>query len=225
MIAILSDPEKVLLATISAIVGFALRALYEWIKDNRAKKTEKLRISTALFHELCDRAARCSYDYGFPFSKYAYPKTHTNRKLDDIVKFNPASPLVFPAVIDKLGIYPATVGANLMVFYSALERWRQELELTTKVFHPTSDLPDGYMQRLSRRLGETLEPAVNALDALAPLVPNSGLIESRYFNAYFTQDAVSQLQREQVDLTGSLKTFLKLAAESKKAERQTQINR
>lgn len=211
-------PEDTSKYIIGAGFGVALTVGIDIVRKYFDRQDFKTQTATALFHELCDRTTRCSYDYGFPFFKYAYPKKHKIRKIDDIVKFSPTSPLAFPSTVDKLGIFPANVSASLIVFYSALERWRQELDLTTKVFDVSADIPANYMHRLSRRLGETLAPAVDAIDALAPLVPNSALIEIDYFNAYY-KHSISGLQRQQTELRKSLVNMAALAAESKAQER------
>lgn len=101
--------------------------------------------------------------------------------------------------------------SRLVAFYAALDAWRRDID-RWQMDPPDTLLDQGDVRTMARRLGETLEPALAALEALDDYVPDHEEIDRRL---EATHEGVPPEGWRQ-----DLRDMARLAKESKDAETQ-----
>lgn len=200
-------------------LGTVLAALFSLTRDFLQKRSEAQDVATTIHAELADRIARCCFDYEVPFLTYTYPLQADlkERTKEDVVKFRPTDPVIYPTVGAKMALLGPEVRNSVMQFYSSLDRWRREID----------DLNAGRRASFSaselipvqRRLGETLPFAERALEKISKKVKGALEIENdAYANIYSSVFDERSKKPQKSTLRQTLSELRALAEESKKAE-------
>lgn len=172
-----------------------------------------------IWSEICDRVARCCFDYESPFSKYEFPcRDLTFDRSIDLVKFRASDPVVFPACIGSLSSFPWDVGLAIIQFYSALDRWNREVD--DLVLQETARFSPDDVVRLQRRLGEVFPFAINVRLCMDSICDNWKNIEVDAFIAIY---GLAVDERSYRDLKNPGELIAKLsdsARRSKERERE-----
>jgi len=174
----------------AAFAGAFITYLFSIRVRRLARVQECTDVTYVTYSELVELVGRCWYDFRDPWQKYAYPKRGT-RHLRGVVKFRPNDAVVFQAFPDKLSLLPADALAKLLRFHAALDQWRREIDQiipnlsVDEEGNPTEDdqmngLSAEYMHRIARRLAMTLQPGLEAIEALRALVPSCEQFETNF---------------------------------------------
>lgn len=177
---------------IPIIVAVFAPLFANWLTTQRAQKdksTDVLRTKVALLHELSSRVVHCVYDYEAPWCAWGTVTANQVVDLKRVKKFKPIGPVMYPPDSATFGSMSAATGSALVNFYTALGRWAREIddaEHSAVEVRGKKVVPDGDLRRLSRRLGETLAPGLEALTALRDDIGSEAdeIIRSN-FDAYY----------------------------------------
>jgi len=157
------------------------------------KENEFRRFRVSLLHELSNRVAACVIDYHLPWMGYGLKSSKSIRSLKAVYKFKPIDPVIYPKAGEIIGRLEQESAKALIHFYSAFFRWKREIddaehsaiETSLKGKMTLSVLP-GDLLRMSRRLGETLEPGLQALRTLkSEIGPEADGIIKQHFEAHY----------------------------------------
>lgn len=150
--------------------------------DERQRRGEAEDVARALYHEVLNRAGRCWFDYRNPWQYRAFPG-HEEMSGERIQKFRPTDPVIYPSMGEKLGLVKGDALANVIKFYSSLDAWGRDMEYW-QVRASGTLVGKEDVKMLARRLGETLQPALNALETLGKYVPDHEEIDEQFAATY-----------------------------------------
>jgi hypothetical protein len=172
-------------AILSASLIGALSAT--WLFYERERR-DKRNLETALYQELSDRAARCCYDYTKPWHAYRYADpSHEAMSVFRLRKFLPVHTPIYDTAGASLGLLDPRAMALLSHFHFRLSAWKRDIESFSS--QPLCyELNEGEYRLMAKRLSETLVPALQALEALAPFVKEHDEIEERSISQYGRSD-------------------------------------
>lgn len=170
------------------LVGAVIGAVAVIYHDFRRRASEEKDIANALYQEIADRAARCCSDFMVPWqSHWTAPNVQTKRMtLRRVLKFRPADPIVYPDIGIKMALLKPGIASPIIHFYFRLDAWRRDID------HMDHWLKEGdsrtlspeESQLLAKRLGETLSPALKALEALQGEVSAHAVFDNKAMDAY-----------------------------------------
>lgn len=180
-------------AILTVIIGYWAVVLH----DGRRRKEEKADIARTLLQELADRAARCAFDFHNTWARYGVPDIMLER-IDStrLQKFLAIEPIIYPTVGAKLSLLNPEIGSTLIHFYYRLSAWNRDLSFRIQVM--TGPLTAKQHIELSTRLGETLRPAIAAIDALSKEVSDSDDIGRTALATYYQPGDLRSFLREQL---------------------------
>jgi hypothetical protein len=159
------------------LLGAAIALSATYIVETWKRRQLADDLAVALYHELANRVMRCCYDFESPWSKnWEIPGRHMSRF--SAGKFSPEPPTIFNANADKLALFGERVPSALMAFYFRLSVLRRDIENLREDARDHSDLGDDAVRVIGSRFGAALGPGLNALKALAPIVPDPAAIEA-----------------------------------------------
>lgn len=143
--------------------------------------------------------ARCCFDYENPFCRYT-PKTNLQEKrpIEEVLKFRPTVSAIYPAC--SIEWCTSSQLLRIIEFYQALDRWRNEIDTIRDLRQISVCLPD--LVRLQHRLGETLKPALRALETFEEADFERDALLTLYSNAndFRAKLPLSRLREKLADL-------------------------
>lgn len=209
------------------IIGASITIAIKYFDKRSARREQEIFVATSLLDEIANRAARCAFDYETPWSQYTpNQKNYKPRDLQKVLKFLPNAPIMYPALANQIAILDYESRTAITTFYAKLDDWHREIEdtyrLNYKADTPNPQLPKGVLFRLSRRLGETLEPAKIAIEKVSAYVPDGKKItKANFINLYRTSvvgDRANIPEKEEPYET--LDRLIRYAWNAKKAEQK-----
>lgn len=224
------DPRNAWLVIIApSLSGVFIAFLVNALNAQREKKTreeEFQKYRLAILHELSNRVAACVIDYHLPWKGYGHINNKTNRSLKAVYKFKIPDPVIYPSAGSTLGkMRPNTVKA-IIHFYNSFFRWKREIvdaeysaKRKDKNGHDVYYVNSSDLRRMSRRLGETIEPGLAALKAMCGEIGSTEAetIIAQHFEAHY---AYLTTQDPRYDLVGNIKPFSLMASLADEARNQ-----
>ena len=150
--------------------------------DERRRRKEAEDVARALYYEVLNRAGRCWFDYRSPWRDYAYPGGG-DMSVDRLQKFRPTDPVLYSSMGGRLVLVEGDAFAKIVEFYGSLDAWRRDIDYW-KGDDAVGMLGRTIARTLARRLGETLQPALDALETLGKYVPNHEEIDKKFVAKY-----------------------------------------
>lgn len=156
-----------------------------WI-DYNAQKARGTHLARVLHAELADLVARCCYDFEAPWCKVWGPGPLVERfDAVRLRKFAPHRPVTFPTVAGDLAILGENAPLRLIQFQNGLNALRRDIEnFAADVTDARLPISEEAIRQIALRMRLTLQPGINALEALAPLVPNASQVEATAIQSY-----------------------------------------
>ena len=149
------------------LVGGGVVIVATLVVDYFRHEREKKQVTIAVYTELANRLARCTHDHIDPWSeawdtdkaeKFRGRWPHKSLK-----KFLAQAPMVFPSLGPSIALLDTKAISPLIDFYFRLDAWNRDLSAIAE----TEPLYNAkHVQWLIYRLGETLKPGSDALNAL-----------------------------------------------------------
>ncbi|UGY03123.1 hypothetical protein [Bradyrhizobium quebecense] len=180
------------------IIGALLAIITSVLIEIRKRQVQVRDTARVLYAELTHLVARCVFDSEWPWKGYwpkdAAPGLMSASKLR---KFAPATPTIFGATASQLALLPGKAPQTLIEFHYRLSALRREIENTVASASPSdsANVPIGALRLVGLRFRQTLEPGRTALEALAPLVPDSAKMEEHARISYYETRTNSDLTK------------------------------
>ncbi len=151
----------------SVLLGALIGAVMVIYHDYRRRMAEAASVAEALYQEIADRAARCCHDFMAPWQRHLIAPNDQKDVMDlkRVLKFRPADPIVYPDIGIKMAHLKPGISSPVIHFYFRLDAWRQDIDHWRERGEDRKLSPKE-CQLFAKRFGETLSPALEALEAL-----------------------------------------------------------
>lgn len=169
-------------ALLAAVI--AADAVWRQIMDLRnAEQRRTNSLAASLHAELADLVARCCFDYEKPWQSYWSDPSQRRPKRPELRRFTPAQPIVFANASGDLALLGADAPLHLVQFHNSLSALRRDIDSIADGLteHPATQED---VKQVAERFFLTLSPGLDALRALATMVPNAEAVERAAIKRY-----------------------------------------
>jgi hypothetical protein len=174
------------------------------VRERELRTTDLARI---LYAELAYLVARCCFDSEKPWKAYWQGGARPGEM--DVVrlrKFTPVVPVVYLASAGQLALLRGNAPQALIEFQYRLSALRREIEnIANDADSSTKPIAVGAVKLVGLRFRQTLEPALKAMESLAPMVHDSEEIEAiaraLYYESRKDEDPNKTLKQRINELT------------------------
>jgi len=175
--------DRPFLANITFLVAGALVAIAAQLTIEAGKRADRIQdVAGSLYHELANRLARCVFDFEKPFEKWGNHRDVGDAEVDvlRLRRFMAIAPTIYPAIAGEISLLAPNAGQAIINFYARFEIYRTDMEALAKdcELRELTFVPPKHVAILAGRLKRTLRPGLQALRALAALVPNHKQIDA-----------------------------------------------
>lgn len=163
------------------VLGALLSILPFYLIEREKHSLRVKALARVLYVELADFAARCCYDAEQPWCGLWAPQVSVQaNNAIWLRKFAPHRQVIFPAVAGELAILGGNAPQRLIQFHNGVNALRREIEDNADAATQLGaiEISPGQIKVVAARARLTLEPALKALQALSPMVPDAKEIEA-----------------------------------------------
>ncbi|MEM8971979.1 MAG: hypothetical protein AAGD43_07960 [Pseudomonadota bacterium] len=111
-----------IIIAIGTVTGVVLSAVVGLVKDWQADRSERIRLATALLHEIYGHADMIAACGSLANAKVQHDQLLTH---GEMIRFEPPKPLVYPAVVEKITLFPHMDAGSIVAFYGSMETAKQ----------------------------------------------------------------------------------------------------
>ena len=151
------------------IFGALLTTAVVLLSDSLRREAQARNLAHALYVELVNRVARCCFDYEAPWEKFGNT-TPSSISASRTRKFAPFEPIIYASTARDIALLQGDAAQRLIQFYYQLAAWQRDVETTCEEVRLSDRVESRDIDRLAYRLHQTLEPGLEALRALGPMV-------------------------------------------------------
>jgi len=181
------------IAAIAALIAgtLALMGVLHQIDSQRKDQAEQAKeqaenLACTLHAELADLVARCCFDSEGRWHHYwtdNVPAPSQNYNKTELRRFAPAQPTIFTNASGNLATLGADAPLRLVQFHNSLSALRRDIDYIADGMtqHSATQLQ---AQQIAERFYLALQPGLNALLALAPMVPKAEEVERSAIEPY-----------------------------------------